>query len=198
LTDHHTYKDEELLLLLNTGDQDAFTELYHRHHSGIYHYQLAFVKIPSIAEDLTQEVFLKIWEARERLQVHSSFAAYLYRVSRNSAIDFMKKIAADRALCNQIANQMPSSRFERDSTELQSKEYTYLYKQAVDSLPKQRRAVFLLCREEGKTYEEAARQLGISRHTVKEYMAESLRSLRNFLSEKAKVSLLLVLIWRLL
>lgn len=195
MTVHRTYKDEELLLLLNTGDQAAFTELYHRHHSGIYNYQLSFVKIPSIAEDLTQEVFLKIWEARERLQVHSSFSAYLYRASRNTAIDFMKKIAADRALQKEIASRMPSLFLETGNTQLQTKEYTILYKQAVDSLPKQRRAVFLLCREEGKTYEEAAGLLGISRHTVKEYMAESLRSLRNFLSEETKAALLLAIIF---
>src|SRR6185312_15565209 len=125
-----------------------------------------------------------------------SFASYLYRVSRNSAIDVMKKIAADRALQKEIVNHMGSQAFEAAHTKLQAKEYTILYKQAIDALPKQRRTVFLLCREEGKTYEETARQLGISRHTVKEYMSESLRSLRHFLSEKAKAALLLFTLLR--
>ena len=102
MKDFSIYTDEQLLLLLSGSDQQAFTELYNRYHAGIYSYQLAFVKIPSISEDLVQEVFLKIWEARKRLHIHTSFASYLYRISRNSAIDFMKKIAADRELRKEI------------------------------------------------------------------------------------------------
>ena len=60
MKDHSAYTDEQLLLLLAGSDQQAFTALYNRYHTGIYNYQLAFVKIPSIAEDLTQEVFLRV------------------------------------------------------------------------------------------------------------------------------------------
>ena len=193
MKDHSTYTDEQLLLLLAASDQQAFTGLYKRYHTGIYNYQLAFVKIPSIAEDLTQEVFLKIWEARKRLQIHTSFASYIYRISRNTAIDFMKKIAADRKLRNEIILHKQSFLPDSSNGLLLAKEYNHLYKQAIDSLSQQRRTVFLLCREEGKTYKEAARLLGISRHTVKEHMTKSLHSLRNFLSEKTESALLLAI-----
>ena len=197
MKDYSAYTDVQLLLMLAGSDQQVFTELYNRHHSGIYRYQLAFVKIPSIAEDLTQEVFLKVWEARKRLQVHTSFAAYIYRISRNTAIDFMKKIAADRELRNEIILHKES--FFHDissSSQLLAKEYSHLYKQAIDSLSQQRRTVFLLCREEGKTYKEVARLLGISRHTVKEHMTKSLHNLRDFLSEKTESALpLAILFW---
>jgi len=193
MKDHSTYTDEQLLPMLAGSDQQAFTGLYNRHHTGIYNYQLAFVKIPSIAEDLTQEVFLKIWEARKRLQIHTSFASYIYRISRNTAIDFMKKIAADRKLRNEIILHKQSFLPDSSNGLLLAKEYNHLYKQAIDSLSQQRRTVFLLCREEGKTYKEAARLLGISRHTVKEHMTKSLHSLRNFLSEKTESALLLAI-----
>ena len=197
MKDHSTYTDEQLLLLLAGSDQQAFTALYNRYHTGIYNYQLAFVKIPSIAEDLTQEVFLKIWEARNRLKIHTSFAAYTYRISRNTAIDFMKKIAADRELRNEIILHKQSFFPDSSNSQLLAKEYNHLYKQAIDSLSRQRRTVFLLCREEGKTYQEVARLLGISRHTVKEHMTKSLHSLRNFLSEKTESALLLAILFRL-
>src|SRR5689334_19384443 len=99
---HDNYTDDHLFQLLSESDQLAFTELYNRYHAGIYRYLLTFVKIPSISEDLTQEVFLKIWEARYRIKIHSSFAAYLFRSSRNTAIDFLKKVAVDRKLINEI------------------------------------------------------------------------------------------------
>jgi len=197
MKDHSTYTDEQLLLMLADSDQQAFTALYNRYHTGIYNYQLAFVKIPSIAEDLTQEVFLKIWEARNRLKIHTSFAAYIYRISRNTAIDFMKKIAADRELRNEIILHKESFFPDSSSSQLLAKEYNHLYKQAIGSLSQQRRTVFLLCREEGKTYKEVARLLGISRHTVKEHMTKSLHNLRNFLSEKTESALLLAILFRL-
>jgi RNA polymerase sigma-70 factor (family 1) len=197
MKDHSAYTDEQLLLLLAGSDQQAFTELYNRYHTGIYNYQLAFVKIPSIAEDLTQEVFLKIWEARKRLQIHTSFAAYIYRISRNTVIDFMKRIAADRELRNEIILHKESFFPDSSSSQLLAKEYNHLYKQAINSLSRQRRTVFLLCREEGKTYKEVARLLGISRHTVKEHMTKSLHNLRNFLSEKTESVLLLAILFGL-
>ncbi len=197
MKDHSTYTDEQLLLMLADSDQQVFTELYNRYHAGIYRYLLAFVKIPSISEDLTQEVFLKVWETRKRLQIHTSFAAYIYRISRNTAIDFMKKIAVDRELRSEIILHKESFFPDNNGSQLLAKEYSYLYKQAIDSLSQQRRTVFLLCREEGKTYKEVARLLGISRHTVKEHMTKSLHNLRNFLSEKTESALLLVIQFRL-
>jgi len=198
MKDYSVYTDERLLLMLAGSDQQVFTELYNRHHAGIYNYLLAFVKIPSISEDLTQEVFLKVWVARKRLQVHTSFAAYIYRISRNTAIDFMKKIAADRELRNEIILHKESFFPDiRSSSQLLAKEYNHLYKQAIDSLSRQRRTVFLLCREEGKTYKEVARLLGISRHTVKEHMTKSLHNLRDFLSEKTESALLLTILFNL-
>ena len=191
-----TYTDEQLLLMLSGSDQQAFTELYNRYHTGIYNYQSAFIKIPSLAEDLTEELFMKIWEARHRLEIHTSFASYIYRVSRNVAIDSIKKIASDRELLNEVMLYMQSFFPESGISKLQEKEDQYLYKQAIDSLSRQRKTVYLLCKEEGKTYEEAARLLGISRHTVKEHMAESLRSLRHFLSEKAKTAMLFAILFR--
>ena len=179
-----TYTDEQLLLLLSDSDQKAFTELYQRYHSGIYRYQLTFVKIPSIAEDLTQEVFLKIWAARQRLKVHTSFAAYIFRTSRNIAIDFMQKIAADKKLRNEIILHLQLDFPESSTNQLITKEYQHLYQQAIGSLSSQGCKVFRLCREEGKSYVEVAGILGISHHTVKEHMAKSLRILRNFLSQK--------------
>lgn len=197
MNSYGTYTDKQLLLMIGNNDQQAFAELYNRYHIGIYNYQSAFVKIPSLAEDLTQEVFMKIWEVRLRLEIHTSFAAYIYRVSRNVAIDAMKKIASDRELLNEVILYTQSCLPESAINQLQKKEDYFLYKQAIDSLSHQRKTVYLLCREEGKTYEEAAELLGISRHTVKEHMAESLRSLRHFLTEKAKTALLFAILFRI-
>src|SRR5262249_6521592 len=112
--------------------------------------------------------------------------------SRNTAIDFIKKIAADKELQKEICNRQLHIIGE-DDYQLMTKEYHRLYLQAIEALSPQRRNVFLLCREEGKTYEEAAHILGISRDTVKEHMAKSLRFLREFLADRTELTLLLVI-----
>ena len=195
--DYSKYPDAQLLKMLGDSNQQAFTELYKRYHIGIYNFQLAIIKIPSISQDITQEVFAKIWEARKRIQIHTSFAAYIFRISRNSSIDFLKKIATERKLHDEIVIHRNS--FSTDSTNLylKAKEYRYLYNQAIDSLSIQQRSVFLLCKEEGKAYEEVALLLGISRHTVKEHMTNSLRKLRAFLFNKIETLLLFILFARL-
>ena len=83
---------------------------------------------------------------------------------------------------------------ESSTNQLIAKEYQHLYQQAIGSLSTQGGKVFRLCREEGKTYEEVAGILGISHHTVKEHMAKSLRSLRNFVSQKMDISLKIIIV----
>ncbi|HRQ51578.1 MAG TPA: sigma factor, partial [Agriterribacter sp.] len=82
--DCHT--EARLLHELKSGSEAAFTHIYDRYHRGIYAYLVGFVKLPQLAEDLVHEVFMKIWEARERMEVTTSLSAYLYRISHNKAI----------------------------------------------------------------------------------------------------------------
>jgi RNA polymerase sigma-70 factor (family 1) len=193
---YDTYSNEQLLHLLSKNDQEAFTALYHRFHAGIYHYLLTFVKSSFHAQDLTQEVFLKIWSARQRINVYSSFEAYIFRISHNAAFDFMKKMAADRALHKEIIWQSQTTTAINHQNDLVEKEYEKIYHDAIASLTKQGLKVFLLCREEGKTYEEAASIMGISHHTVKEHMANALHRLRSFLAKKTLAALqVMVLFW---
>ena len=72
-----------LLKKLKKGDSKAFLELYDRYHLQVYNWALKFVKIPAIAEDIVQDVFLKIWVIRERLNPQLSFPAFIYRICRN-------------------------------------------------------------------------------------------------------------------
>jgi RNA polymerase sigma-70 factor (family 1) len=185
------YTDTQLLELLSGGDETAFTELYNRYHAPLYHYLLHFVKSPNLAEDLVHEVFLKLWTMRDRLQVNSSLSAYLYRICHNMGLDALKKIARDKTLRHEVLEWLRPVTDERDADVAAQEQ---LLAAAVAKLPPQRQRVFQLCRLEGKTYEEAARELGISRHTIKEHMVLSLKTLRGYVAEKDKLLLALLLV----
>ncbi len=188
--------DFQLLDRLKTGDEAAFTELYERYHKRVYAYLLSFVKQPHLAEDIVHEVFMKLWEARERIAVTVSFSAYLYRISRNKAIDTLKKISVDEALRKEILRTLSPLVAGTDPDFRKSARFEALYRDALASLSPQRKKVFLLCKEQGWSYEEAALELGISRNTVKDHIVESMRFLRSYFARVIQIVVVATIFWR--
>lgn len=190
--EQHT--EQSLLDKLKAGKQEAFTELYQKYHRAIYAYLLDFVKSPQLAEDLVHEVFMKIWEIREKLHITASFSSYLYRISHNKAIDALKRIAADDVLRKEMLNWLDPHLLYADTAGDRVKHYEEMYETAIATLSPQRQKVFVLCREEGKTYDEAAAELGISRNTVKEHMVYANRFLRSYFMEQGVLAIMILLL----
>lgn len=181
------YFDEITLLKeLRDSSSEAFIQLYDHYHPALHAYILRFVKIPAIAEDVLQDVFLKIWEVRQRIDPGLSFNAYLYRISRNMVFKLMKKIAADDELRLKIMRQLSNSA-EEGHLKLQWKQYEEILTAAINQLPPKRLQVFKLCRDQGKTYDEAAEELGISKNTVKEHMVAAMKSIKDYLSRNGDI-----------
>ncbi len=90
IQDFSSYSDIELLQLLERGEMRALGEIYDRYRQEVYRYDLTQVKLTEIAEDLVQDVFVKIWEIRQRLEIKQSFRSYLFRICHNRAIDINK------------------------------------------------------------------------------------------------------------
>jgi len=185
--------DESLLLKrLKEGDTSAFMQLYDHYHRPLYLFILRFVKLPGTAEDVLQDVFLKIWEIRDRINPELSFQAYLYRISRNKVYKLLKEMVKNEETRTQILHQLGSSA-EGPHLQLQWKQYYEVLQQAIASLPPQRQRVFKLCREQGKTYDEAASELGISKNTVKEHMVAATRFIKEYISSRTDVTLLMAI-----
>lgn len=192
--------DSELVDRLKQGDNTAFTQLYDQYHRAVYFYILDYVKAPQVAEDLVHDVFMKIWEIREGLTITTSFSSYLYRICHNKAIDALQKIAKDEKLRQEVLQWIEPQlqEKERNLQEHRAVYYERIYQEAISALSPQRQRVFLLCREQGKTYEEAAAELGISRNTVKEHMGEALHFLRNYLLKKGELAFVMIILGKIL
>jgi RNA polymerase sigma-70 factor (family 1) len=182
-----TYHEESVLLKLQQGDSEAFLALYNHYHSALYHYVLRFVKSPAIAEDILQDVFLKIWEIKNRINPQLSFKAYLYRICRNSVFKLLKKMAVDENLRVEVMHQLTQSVADAD-LKLLWQQYESILQTAVNNLSPQRQKVFRLCREEGKTYDQVANELGISRNTVKEHMVLAMKLIREHFEQYGDTS----------
>ena len=182
------FEEKELLEKLRENDKDAYLRLYSHYRAPIYHFISRFVKSPFYAEDILQDVFLKIWEIRSRINPELSFKAYLYRICRNLVYKFLKKAATDETI---LAHTMHFFQPATDDVELtlQWKEYEQKIQEAVAQLPPKRQMVFRLCREENKSYDEVSNELGISRNTVKEHMVLAMKNITEYLKVHSGIKL---------
>lgn len=176
----------------------AFAELYSRYSHETYNYILTLVKVPDLAEDLVQDVFIKIWDVRERLEIKQNFRSYLFRICHNSAVDMNKKIASSRQLFNQLVYHYQVIPDLEHYSQEELLRYDSLVEEALNSLSPQRRRIYELCRKEKKSYEEVASELGISPNTVKAHVTQTLSLLRSYISKHTKLPLLILLMQKIL
>jgi len=171
-------EEKSLIVALNSGDQQAFEKLYHLYSVRILKRLVFLLKDVEIAKEILQDVFLTVWEKRETLDAERSFRSLLFRIAENKVVDFFRKAANERKLQEHIIHLSTQSYFHTEDS-LAIKEADSILQQAINSLSAKRKEIFILCRLEGKTYEEAGKILGISAGTVNDHMVKALRIIRN-------------------
>jgi len=176
------YTDErELLVRLRQGDYKAFEQV-HNQYAKLLAYKLSkLIKIPEVVQELHQDVFMRLWDARWQIKEDTNLKPYLYTIARNLAIDFYRKAAKQKGLERQLAQHISLS-YDHIEPLLSSKETEAVLDQLIEMLPSQRQKVFRMIKQQGKTYEETSVQLGVSINTVKDHMRKSTDFLKNQLS----------------
>lgn len=183
-----THSNESLLVAeLSQGNEKAFIQLYDTYKDVIYAYSLKLLKSQANAEEILQDVFMKVWQKRETLDTSLSFKSYLYTIARNKCFDFLEKAANNSKLRETLFYQSQKSFVPADLKLIES-DFEKIKEQAYNTLPDKRREIFVLSRENGMTYDEIGEQLGISTSTVKTQMSKALESMRSFLQEHRDVS----------
>ena len=170
------------------GDERAlemfFADVFQQYEHRLYMLVLCLVKSELHVKDIIQEVFLKLWEHRHRLQEIHNIEAWLYRVTENKVIDFLRKAAADSRLKDTIWNNISQARNDTDEW-MEAKEYNRIIQQAIDLLPPQRKLIYCLHKKEGLDHAQIAEELSISRHTVKNQLSAAIQSIRNFVARNS-------------
>lgn len=189
------HNERELLQRVAAGDQQAFRLLFDRYWEKMYANTLQFVKSAAKAEDLTQEIFIKVWMSRERLTAVNRFDAFLYTMSKNMILDeFRKRVLLTVPENGQdvyLPSDLPSAQ-----DKLEFKDVEIQLNAAIDRLPTQMQLAFRLSRFQGMSHDEIAREMNISRVTSKNYIARSIAAIRKHLSAKAgHLTGLLLLLW---
>lgn len=179
LSTSHSYNEPELLLRIAEGDQTSFKILVDTYWQKVYGFALAYTKSLPLAEEVTQDVFMDIWNSRERLSSLENFANFLFIVTRNRVFKVVRKKLQNTVNTDDV--NMEEDIWLPDQ-QLELQEMYSLILKGIDQLPPVRKQVFTLSRLEGLSYDQISQQLNLSRNTVKEHIVKALNSLRAYLA----------------
>lgn len=158
----------------------------------VYRHLLLYIKNAHEAQELSQDIFMVIWNNREKLQNMDNFSGYLYVITRNKALRAVKGILD---LTDEPPEDMIQTLLHSPDSTVELKDLQQVLYKGIDLLPNRRKEVFKLSRIENLTYEEIAGQLQISKSAVKQHIIESLIFLRIFIKEKADVIISVLLLY---
>jgi len=177
LSNQSLYDERALLDLVAGGDQKAFTRLVDLYWNKVYSHALAYAKSSPRAQEITQDVFLQVWNKREALKEVFDFKNFLFILGRNQIVSSMRKKLIE--LSGRDPVETPESVLLPDQ-QLEYKQAHAMIMEAIEQLPATRKTVFKLSRLEGMTYEEIAQKMSISKNTVKEHIVLGLNFIRTY------------------
>jgi len=189
---HILPNEKELFAKASQGDQQAFTAIFDHYMPRIYAYILKYTKSEAVAEDITQDVFAKLWTNRKDLAGIHSQASYIFTTAFRFSINHFRKTTNEAKLIKTFQNGTTEESNVTEET-IQFNESNHLVQLAIDQLPPQQKLIYKLNKLEGLSYEEIAEQLQISKNTVRNALTTASQSVRKFISEHA-VALLAFLI----
>ncbi len=184
--------ERRLLSLLKEGDRTAFDAIYHFYSNPIYSRILAMTKVSAVADELLQDIFLKVWENREQINEDLSFQAWLYRIAENSVYDYYRRLARDLKMREHTLRTF-AELYNHTEDYILNKERSQLLEKALSRLPPQRQLIFKLCRLEGKSYEEAATLLNISTSTVSNQLVKATKNIKDYVFFHSKEFLVFII-----
>ena len=170
--------DERTILeKLALGDERAFRELFMRYHQKVFLFILGMVKLEDEADDLTQEIFIKIWTKRDLMKEVRSLDAYLFMISKYTVYSYLKK---NKIFFENIDNvkENQDSQSENPHEKLVAKDLSLLIDMLVESMPQQRRLIYTMSRKEGLSNQEISERLNLSRRTVENHLNFALKDIR--------------------
>ena len=185
--------DSAVLDALAKGDPVAFRNIYEKFNKRIYTVALKMLQAKETAEEVTQEVFLKLWLHNQRFNDLDHLEAWLRTTTRNLSLNAFRKMALERKLDQQAFIQFNESQNATEETVLLNDARRQL-DAAIQKLPAQQREVYVLCQQDGLKYEEVADRLNISVNTVKTHMKRAISSVRLTMKSNIDLTVLAIIL----
>lgn len=181
--DSAKYEEDKLISLLAEDSQYAFQLIYDRHRNRVYQTAIKYLKSPQLAQEVVQDVFLKLWFERRQLYRFSPLEAWIFTVARNNILNRLKRLAVEWKALNRLSVAETEAELST-AYKLEDAQYRELLQEVLNELPAQQRQVFDLARQEKMSYADIGQKLSLSPLTVKTHMARALQHIRRSLRRK--------------
>lgn len=175
--------EKDLFIHAAGGDQAAFTNIFDHYSPRIFAFVLKNTKSQAAAEDITQEVFLKLWISREKFPDIKSYSSYIFTMAFNYTVNYIKRNVWEADKLRIIENN--GINYSNITEEIiDFNEINLLVQQAVQQLSPQKKIIYKLNREQGLTLEQIAKQMNLSRNTVRNHLAEAINFIRTYIKQQ--------------
>ena len=186
--------EREYFARVACGDEAAFAQIFYHYTARIHPFIRKMVRSEEVAEEIVQDVFVSLWNRREKLVEIDHYAAYIFTIATNKTFNYLKSKAREEKHLKELAA------IKKDITNntletIDLHESNQLINKLVNQLTPQRKLIYKLTREEGLSHDEIAQRLNISKNTVKNHLVETLRFLRENLQKSHGISLTLISIF---
>ncbi|MEM8967643.1 MAG: RNA polymerase sigma-70 factor [Bacteroidota bacterium] len=180
-----------IITRLKKGHQDAFRAIYDRYHQQIYGFSLKFTHSPEDAQEITQNIFYRLWQHRTKIDPQRPLEPYLYQIAKNENLKFLRKVAQDKSLRDQLYQQMNDSTPTAEQ-EMIFAEYTSIAQRAISLLPPKRKLVYEMAQQQGKTIREIASLMEITPQTARFQLTQAISFIKHYLKQHADLTLTLI------
>ena len=170
-------KDTSYIEELVLGSHEAFRCLFMNYFPKVKYFISHLIKSEVIAEELAQDVFMRIWENREQLRNVVSFNTYVYRMAKNIALNYLRHKYLEE---NYLEEYDGETEFTIEG-ELYAREIKLLEQLTVSRMPPKRKAIYEMSRKDGLTNDEIATRMGISKKTVENHLNLALKEIKKTL-----------------
>jgi len=175
--------EKELLLKIVEGDEEAFCAVFDHYSKFVYSFAYKLVRSTEVAEEVVQDIFMKVWEGKEKLLNIDNFGAYLNVLVRNHSLNLLRQLAKKQTVDLYTVSDLPVQDYSTEHT-IDYRDTLMILEEVLDVLPDHQREVYKLCHLEGLRYEEAAAKLDISTNTVHYHMKLALKTIREYLIKR--------------
>lgn len=191
----HTLKDinPDTLKRLQEGDETAFDSIYWKYNSHVFNFINSLLYDRILSEDITQNVFMKIWERRESIDLNKGFDAYLFTIARHLVYKETENRLLSEAAVSALSQQQTETDFLTEE-KIDAESLRSYIDNLIEQLPLSRKKIFQLSRRDHLSNKEIAARLSISEKTVETQLYRSLCFLKQKLSDDHLLAILLVLL----
>src|SRR5215210_4752060 len=178
--------DQELMRIVQAGDNSPASELYDRYSGRIYNFAFRFLKNAEAAEDATQEVFVKMMKYANQFHGDAKLSTWLFSITANWCRDYLRKADNKAKESDDVLVTLPTSAEHSPDRNLERRENEKLVRRALESLTDEQREAILLSRYHGLSYAEIAQIAGCSEGAVKTRVFRAMETLKKALTGESR------------